>query len=66
VAPGCAKIAPLLFSAQLHALADQIGVLSIAECDQIADEVRNVITLLELRLAGVRGPAGPNVSGRGT
>ena len=51
------NVAPVMFAAQQHALADQVGLLSRAQCADIADELRNIITLLEFRIARVRTPS---------
>ena len=51
-----ANVTPLLLSAQLHSLADQVSTMSSAECEEIAHELRNMITVLELRISGVRSP----------
>ena len=49
-----ANATPLLLSAQLHALADKVSVMSSAECEEIAHELRNIITILELRIEAAR------------
>ena len=51
-----ANATSLLLSAHLHAIADQVSVMSNAECEEIAHELRNIITILELRIEAARRP----------
>jgi hypothetical protein len=51
-----ANVTPLLLSAQLHSLADQVSTMSSEECEEIAHELRNIITIVELRIEAARRP----------